>query len=248
MKTLQEIITNAVDQTFAESGINNHKSNKSKTDIKQSSSSSINEAYVTQAGSFDLQTELLSSKTKKAHKELLEGYVKTLNKISSELDGVDKSSANLNNSAFRSLKMDETYNHNAAFLHGLYFENISDLNSSIGVDSITYMRLARDFGSFDAWQEDFVACCLSARNGWAVTAFNMHLGRHINTVIDLHSQSVMTGIFPVIVMDCWEHSYYRDYLKDRKSYVFGMMKELNWSVIDKRVKKSDAISKILRGK
>lgn len=246
MKKLEEIIKIALDETLSEEGLVNNKMQESKTVSKQSNEKLINEAYVTQAGKFNLQTELLSSKTKKAHKELLEGYVKMLNKISSALDGVDKSSANLNSSSFRSLKMDETYNHNAAFLHGLYFENISDLNSTISVDNLSYMRLARDFGSFDAWQEDFVACSLSARNGWAVTAYNMHLNRYINTVIDLHSQSVMTGIYPVIVMDCWEHSYYRDYLKDRKSYVFGMMKELNWSVIEKRIKKADAISKVLR--
>lgn len=246
-QTLQEIISNVIDETFAEKGINNHKQKKDQTELKQKTSSSINEAYVTQAGSFDLQTELLSAKTKKSHKELLDGYVETLNKISSTLDGVDKSSANLNQSSFRSLKIDETYNHNAAFLHGLYFENISDLNSTIGMDSLTYMRLARDFGSFDAWQEDFVACCLSARNGWAITFYNMHLQRYMNTVIDLHSENVMTGMFPVVVMDCWEHSYYRDYLKDRKSYVFGMMKELDWSVIEKRVKKADMIAKVLRG-
>lgn len=246
MKTLEEIIRMSVDETLQEKGLFHKKSKRNSTDTKQNTKKNLSEAYVTQAGSFDLQTELLSSKTKKSHKELLDSYVKTLNTISSELDGVDKSSANLNKSTFRSLKMDETYNHNAAFLHGLYFENISDLSSSIGVDSLSYMRLARDFGSFDAWQEDFVACALSARNGWAVTAFNMHLNRYINTVIDLHSTSVMTGIYPVIVMDCWEHSYYRDYLKDRKSYVFGMMKELNWGVIEKRIKKADAISKILR--
>ncbi len=247
MSNLEDIINKAIEATLEENGINNHKSKNVLTEEKQKTNRTISEAYVTKAGSFDLQTELLSSKTKKAHKELLDGYVKTLNKISSELDGVDKSSANLNNSQFRSLKIDETYNHNAAFLHGLYFENISDLSSNITMDSLVYMRLARDFGSFDAWQEDFVACALSARNGWAVTYFDMHLQRYMNTIIDLHSQSVMTGMFPVVVMDCWEHSYYRDYLKDRKSYVFGMMKELNWSVIEDRVKKADKISKILRG-
>jgi len=236
MNDIEKIISEAVSETLKESGI-------SETPNKVMS---INEAYVAEAGQFELNTELLSSKTKKAHKELLDGYVKKLNNISANLDSVDKTSANLNNSVFRSLKIDETYNHNAAFLHGLYFENISDVNSTISMDTISYMRIARDFGSFDAWQEDFVACCLSARNGWAVTAYNMHLQRYVNTVIDLHSQNVMTGIFPVIVMDCWEHSYYRDYLKDRKTYVFAMMKELNWSVIEKRVKKADMIAKVLR--
>ena len=211
----------------------------------ESKKESLNESYVVEPGSFSLQTELLSSKTKKAHQELLEGYIEKLNKISSSLDGVDKTSANLNNSNFRSLKIDESYNHNAAFLHGLYFENISDLNSSITMDSLSYMRLSRDFGTFDSWQEDFVACCLSARNGWAITYYDIYLKRFVNTIIDLHSQNVMVGMIPVIVMDCWEHSYYRDYLKDRKTYVFGMMKELNWSVIEDRIKKADSVSKIL---
>jgi len=127
----------------------------------------------------------------------------------------------------------------------MYFENISDLNSTVSVDSLAYMRLARDFGTFDKWQEDFVACCLSARNGWGITFYNPQLRRYMNTVIDLHSSNVMIGLMPIIVMDCWEHSYYRDYLKDRKTYVYGMMKELNWSVIEDRVKKADKIAKIL---
>jgi Fe-Mn family superoxide dismutase len=248
MKNIDDIIRNAIDETLSEKGLSTQKACLKENSSKQNNNSSIvNEAYVAEAGKFNLQTELLSTKTKKAHQELLEGYVKELNKISSALDGVDKSSANLNNSSFRSLKIDETYNHNAAFLHGLYFENISDLNSNLTMDSLAYMRLSRDFGTFDAWQEDFVACCLSARNGWGITAYNIQLGRYVNTVIDLHSDSVMIGLIPVIVMDCWEHSYYKDYLKNRKAYVFGMMKELKWSVVEDRIKKSDLIAKVMKG-
>ena len=227
MKNIENFIKEAIDDTF-----------------RKDSGESINEAYVTQASKFDLQTELLSQKTKKAHQELLEGYSKKLNEVSAKIDGCDKSGANLNSSEFRSLKIDETYNHNAAFLHGLYFQNISDLNSQINMNSLSYIKLARDFGTFDAWQEDFVACCLSARNGWAVTFFNPYLKRYVNTVIDLHSENVMIGMIPVVVMDCWEHSYYRDYLSNRKAYVFGMMKELNWGVIEDRIKKSEKLSKI----
>jgi len=242
---IKELINNALAETLSERGIDTQTDDFFKTESNVKNNTIMSEAYVAEAGKFNLGTELLSQKTKKAHQELLEGYVKELNDISSKLDGVDKTSANLNNSRFRSLKIDETYNHNAAFLHGMYFENISDLNSAISVDSLSYMRLARDFGTFDKWQEDFVACCLSARNGWGVTFYNPHLKRYMNTVIDLHSDSVMIGLMPIIVMDCWEHSYYRDYLKDRKTYVYGMMKELNWSVIEDRVKKADKIAKIL---
>ena len=242
---INNLIKKAIAETLEEKGLTTKVRKEKLTENNSSLSNVISEAYVAEAGKFNLKTELLSDKTKKSHQELLEGYVETLNKVSAKLDGVDKSSANLNHSDFRNLKVDETYNHNAAFLHGLYFENISDLNSQITVDSLTYMKLARDFGTFDKWQEDFVACCLSARNGWAVTFYNPNLRRYMNTVIDLHSQNVMISMLPVIVMDCWEHSYYRDYLKDRKTYVYGMMKELDWSVIEGRFKVSEKIAKVL---
>ena len=242
---LDKLIKEAIDQTLLESGLTTNKSKEVKTGSKRENKDVISEAYVAQSTKFDLKTELLSDKTKRAHQELLDGYVKKLNEVSAKIDGSDKSSANLNNSEYRSLKIDESYNLNAAFLHGLYFQNISDLTSQITVDSLAYMKIERDFGTFDRWQEDFIACALSARNGWAVTLYNTQLRRYVNTIIDLHSQNVMIGMQPVVVLDCWEHSYYRDYLKDRKTYVYAMMKELNWEVIENRIKQTEKISKIL---
>ena len=242
---LDKIIKEAIDQTLLESGLTTNKSKEVKTGSKRDNKDVMSEAYVAQSTKFDLKTELLSDKTKRAHQELLDGYVKKLNEVSAKIDGSDKSSANLNNSEYRSLKIDESYNLNAAFLHGLYFQNISDLTSQITVDSLAYMKIERDFGTFDRWQEDFIACALSARNGWAVTLYNTQLRRYVNTIIDLHSQNVMIGMQPVIVLDCWEHSYYRDYLKDRKTYVYAMMKELNWDVIEQRFQVAEKIHKIL---
>jgi Fe-Mn family superoxide dismutase len=189
---LDKLIKDSIKETLKENGYST--SNETRE--------IVNEAYVIQPGKFDLNTQLLSDKTKKSHQELLDNYSKMLNKVSSELDGVDKSSANLNSSTFRSLKFDETYSYNASFLHGLYFQNISDLSSQISVDSLTHMKLSRDFGTFDRWQEDFIACALSSRNGWAVTLYSTQLRRYINTVIDLHSQNVMIGMQPIIVLDC----------------------------------------------
>lgn len=206
----------------------------------------INESYVTEPKKFRLPTELLSSKTKDAHLALFEGYVESLNKISAELDGADRADANTNSSNFRSLKIDEVYNLNASFLHGLFFENISDVKSQISMDSLTYMRLERDFGTFDEWQRDFIACAMSSRNGWAVTVYNTFLNRYINVCVDLHNINVPFSSFPIVVLDCWEHAYYRDYLDDRKTYIFAMMKELNWETIESRVKKAEKISKVTR--
>lgn len=204
----------------------------------------LNESYVTQAQKYNLNTELLSDKNKAEHQKLLENYVKSLNEISVKLDTADRDEANPNHCEFRSLKTDETYNMNAAYLHALFFENISDVRSVITMDSLAFMRIERDFGSFDAWQKDFIACALSARNGWAVTCYSMMLKRYINIIVDLHSQHIPIACVPVIVLDCWEHSYYRDYLTDRKTYAYGMMKEFDWNEIEKRMKKAEKIAKL----
>ena len=206
----------------------------------------LDESYVAQVKQFKLSTELLSNATKKSHIDLYHGYVETFNRISAELDSASRENANANHSEYRSLKIDETYNMNAAYLHELYFSNISDLQSEISMDSLAYMRLARDFGTFDAWQKDFIACCMSSRCGWAITYFNTYLQRYMNCPIDLHSLNVPVGCYPIVVMDMWQHAYYRDYLNDSKVYVYGMMKQLRWPVIESRIEKAEKISKSLR--
>jgi len=207
----------------------------------------INESLVAQEKQFDLKTDYLSDKNIKNHKELYSQYVKDFNNISIKLDAADRSQVNSNNSDYRSLKLDETYNMNAAYLHELYFSNISDLNSEITMDSLSFIRLQRDFGTFDDWQKDFMACCTASRCGWAVTYLNTYTQKYMNTFIDLHSESVPVGFYPIVVMDVWQHAYYRDYLKDVSLYTKAMMKQLNWRVIEKRIQKADKIVAILRG-
>ena len=219
--------------------------NKIRDDLRISSN--INESIVAQPKQFSLNTELLSNANKENHISLYDSYISDFNRISAELDTASKESSNSSGSVFRSLKNDETYNLNASYLHELYFNNISDLNSQVKMDSLAYMRLSRDFGTFDEWQQDFIACCMASRCGWAMTYFNTYTQKYMNCVIDLHTDNVPVGSYPVVVMDLWQHAYYRDYLKDVKSYIFGMMKQLNWNVIEDRVKRSDEISKIIRG-
>lgn len=207
---------------------------------------SLHEAYVTVPKEFELATELLSQKTKDAHEKLYLGYVEKLNKVSVELDTVDRTGADSNVSAYRSLKTAETLLRNAVHLHELYFANISDLQSEVSFDSLCYMKLSQDFGTFDDWQWDFIACAMSAKNGWAVTAFDTFLRRYVNFIVDGHECNIPVGCYPIIVMDMWEHASFRDYLTDKQQYVTQMMKELNWEVIERRLERAEMISKVLR--
>lgn len=217
---------------------------KETLDVKKES---INEAFAAQPKQVNLRTDFLSSANVQNHIELYEDYIEKFNNTSAKLDTVDKSSVSSNHSEFRSTKIDETFNMNGAYLHELYFSNIGDSQSRIGMDSLSFMRLNRDFGTFDDWQKDFIACAKASRCGWVVTYLNMYTQSYMNCVIDLHTENVPVGMYPVIVMDLWQHAYYRDYLKDADAYLSAMMKQLRWPVIEKRFEKADRILNIIRG-
>lgn len=206
----------------------------------------FNEAFVAEPKTFKQLTDSVSQKTKDEHYNLYKGYLESFNKISAGLDAVDREDANPRHSKFRTLKVDESYNLNSVWFHELYFSNCFDPNSEVYMDSIPYIRLQRDFGSFEDWQHDFIACAMSANEGWAVTGYHMFLKKFVNTFVDLHSQNVMAGLYPVIVLDCWSHSFYKDFPNDRKSYVLAQMKELNWTIISERFEKVEKVAMALR--
>ena len=205
----------------------------------------VNESYVTVAKKYNLATEFLSAKNKKSSQEDFEKHVEALNEISAQLDTASRDDAHHLSSDFRRLKVDEVHCLNAAFLRALHFENISDVRSQLTMDSISFMRLERDFGSFDDWQRDFIACAMSSRNGYALTAYNVFLKRYVNFVVDNEASNVPIGSIPIIVLDVSEGSYYRDYLNDRKTYVVAMMKEFDWEKINERFKRSEKIAKVM---
>jgi len=199
----------------------------------------LDEAIVVAKQQFDLKTDYLSDETKKAHLELYQDYVDAFNKNSAELDGVETkvstTGAPKANPELHSLIQDGVYNMNAIKLHELYFANIGDLASVITMDSIPCIRFTNEWGTFNDWQHEFIACCLSTRNGWAITGYDMFLQKYCNYIIDLHNISVPVGVIPVVVMDMWEHAYYSDYQNEKLPYVFAMMKQLNWNVVEKRM-------------
>lgn len=209
-------------------------------------SNSLKEAYVAEPKVFKQVTEFVTQKTKSAHYDLYKGYTESLTKVSAKLDSVNRPDANPRSSEYASLKKDEVYNLNATWLHELYFANCFDPHSEVYMDSKSYMRLERDFGTFEDWQKDFMACALSSGQGWAVCGYHIFLKRYVNTVISNHSQDVMLGLYPIIVVDMHEHAYYRDYLSDKKSYLVSQMKELNWNVIEERFLKAESINEVLK--
>jgi len=208
--------------------------------------SNLNESYVAEPKTYKQVSELLSQKAKDAHVVHYRAYVDSLNAVSSKLDTVERTGVDSRHNDFRSLKLDEAYNLNAVWLHELYFANCFDPHSEITMDSKAYIRLQRDFGTFEDWQRDFQACAVASGQGWAVCGYSIFLKRFVNTFVSNHSQDVMMGVYPVVVVDMHEHAYYRDYLTDKKSYLTAMLRELNWAVIEERFLKAEAMHTVLK--
>lgn len=204
----------------------------------------LDESFVVQPPQTDLTTERLSPKSKRILRDKIDLYAKELNDVSARLDSAKRDITMPDASTFVSLKAMEQRLLNKSFLLGLHITNISDQRSLLAMDSLAYMRLERDWGTFDDWQKDFIACAMGTKC-FAVTAYNMDLGRYINLIVD-DNHPMPPSTVPVLVLCAMPELYVRDYLDDRKSYIFAMMKELGWEKIEQRVKRAEAAAKAFR--
>lgn len=206
----------------------------------------VAEAYVALPKPFRQTSEFASQSTRESHEELYKSYVEQLNGVSAELDSADLSTST-GKLKFAALKKAEARLSNAVNLHEMFFSNCFDQNSELFQDMLSYIRLQADWGDFNRWQMDFQNIALTSQgNGWIICGYSLFHKRYLNVFVSEHSQDVILGFVPVIVVDMWEHSYFRDYLVDRKSYVVSMMKELNWDLIDERFKKIDVLTKVMK--
>tara|TARA_R110001606_G_scaffold18996_4_gene70583 strand:+ start:1318 stop:2019 length:702 start_codon:yes stop_codon:yes gene_type:complete len=201
----------------------------------------LDESFVASKKSYKLNTDMLSAKNKENHFGIYQGYVDVFNRTSAELDTTERSASNPLHSVFKMTKENEVDSLNSVWLHELFFANVGDIHSEISMNSLSFMRIERDFGSFDAWQKDFIACTSATKSGWAVLGYNMFLNSYMNIAVEGNATNVPMGFIPVIVMDTHQHAYYRDYLGDVRTYVVAMMKELNWEVIEARLAKVDSM-------
>lgn len=170
----------------------------------------------------------ISDVTLKAHFELYEGYVKALNGIEEKLKGADRDEANYSYGEFSELKRRMAVPFNGMALHELYFDNLGK-TADAGPDGAFEQLATRCFGSFDAWLEDAKGTALGT-NGWMITALDLTTGRLDNLLLSEHHVGWTLRHLPVLVLDTWEHAFYKDFGTKRKDYVDCFFDNLNWGV------------------
>jgi Fe-Mn family superoxide dismutase len=171
------------------------------------------------------------------HDVLYAGYVKKYNEIMEKLATADLASANASYSELRELMVEKSFALNGLKLHELYFANLTDKPAPVKgkIKDI----LAKQWGSFEAWQEQFAALGIASR-GWVVLAYDYALGRFDNYIFDVHNQGSIVDTEIVLVLDVYEHAYFLDYGTARKDYIAKFMAAIDWPEVNKRVAHHEA--------
>lgn len=97
------------------------------------------------------------------------------------------------------------------------------------------------FGSFAGFTKQFTAVAAGVQgSGWAILAWDS-IGERLVTV-QLYDQqgNIPMGLTPIVLLDCWEHAYYLDYLNVRADYIAAWWNIVNWADADARLARARA--------
>jgi Fe-Mn family superoxide dismutase len=178
----------------------------------------------------------LSDAQLEAHFSLYEGYVKKLNEIDEKLPKTDKALSNYSFGEYAELKRRFAVPYMGSYLHELYFDNLvpAGAPSDVFSDLIT-----KSFGTMDTWKSDVKATGLAVP-GWVLTCYETVTGKLTNVQIMEHHIGFPVNHIPVLVMDTWEHAFFLDYKINRGAYIDAFFKNINWNIVNDRLKKAMA--------
>jgi Fe-Mn family superoxide dismutase len=169
----------------------------------------------------------------KNHFTLYQGYVKNTNAVLARLEVLLKEDKT-GTPEFAELKRRLGWEFNGMRLHEYYFENLGG-GKTVEKGALE-KRLARDFGSFEAWKKDFTSVGKMRGIGWAALYEDRSNGRLIDFWINEHDVSHPAGCKLVLIMDVFEHAFMTDYGPGKADYIEAFMKNIKWEAAEERLK------------
>lgn len=157
------------------------------------------------------------------------GAVKRLNQIDEQLAGIDFAKAP--GFLINGLKREQLIATNSMILHEVFFAGLGD-ESEPGVT--LKEALARDFGSYDRWRDEFIAMgkALGGGSGWVLLTWSPRDGKLVNQWASDHCHTLAGGA-PILALDMYEHSYHIDYGAKAANYVDIFMAAINWPAVQR---------------
>lgn len=170
----------------------------------------------------------------KNHITLYQGYVTNTNKVLDLLKQILKEDKTVT-PEFAELKRRLGWEFNGMRLHEYYFEALGG-NGVVDSSSQLALKKIEEFGSIEAWLKDFKAVGTMRGIGWAVLYQDNLSGKLFNCWINEHDEGHPAGCTPILVMDVFEHAFMLDYGLKRTDYVEAFLRNIDWKIIEARLK------------
>ena len=169
----------------------------------------------------------------KNHFLLYQGYVVNTNKT---LEAIRTSAVDGRTSAeLMELRRRLGWEWNGMRLHELYFGNLGGKTPAARNGKFA-IAVGKEFGDFDAWLKDFTAVASMRGVGWAVVYQDDTTGRLFNVWVNEHDGGNLAGCRPILVLDVFEHAFFTDYQLKRSEYLQAFFDNVNWDVVEDRMK------------
>ena len=117
-------------------------------------------------------------------------------------------------------------------LYFLQFQAPKEDNKPVGKIA---EAIARDFGSFEAFKEEFQKKGATLfGSGWVWLSADAD-GKLVITQETNAANPVQRGLKPLLTFDVWEHAYYLDYQNRRPDHLAALWQIINWDVVESRL-------------
>ena len=167
------------------------------------------------------------------HGKHLAGYVNNLNGLleGSPLAGLSLEEIVLKSEGGMLNNAGQILNHNLYF--GQFCAPKADNKPVVKVAE----AIARDFGSFEAFKEEFQKKGATLfGSGWVWLSADKD-GKLVITQEANAANPVQKGLKPLLTFDVWEHAYYLDYQNRRPDHLAALWQIVDWQVIESRLSK-----------
>ena len=119
--------------------------------------------------------------------------------------------------------------------HELYFGQFAAPKQDNAPSGKMAEAIARDFGSFEAFKEEFQKKGATLfGSGWVWLSADTD-GKLVITQEANAANPTQKGLTPLLTFDVWEHAYYLDYQNRRPDHLAALWQIVDWKVVEGRM-------------
>jgi len=178
----------------------------------------------------------ISEKQLEVHLKLYEGYVKHVNHLF-DVQAELKKDSEKNAYALAEVTRRLGFEWNGMRMHEHYFAQWEGGHIPLS-DELT-KTIEGQYGTMDAWMNEFKATALMRGIGWALLSQDNKTGNLITHWVSDHELGQLNDTTTIIALDMWEHAFMVDYTPaEKKQYIDAWLKNLNGEVISSRFRAS----------